>query len=429
MSRTMTLLLLLAVPLPAMDLVEAVSIALENRGDVGAARLEAESAEWQRRGADLWFLPSVSFSAAFIRSHDVTMMDIPGVGSFPTGSEYSSQAGISAAVPLFTARGPAGSRLAGASEDMAGAALAAAEQDAVLEVVMAFYGVMLAEELSSVSDEALSIAGEGFRIAGQRFEAGTISRFELLQSSVAWENRKPEALAARNALENARAALAVAVGLPGGTWIEVEGDLSDPLPVDLPSTLEEARGIQAARSPEYATAEAMRSAGEASLSMAGAAFAPSVILTSDYVYRAAREDWHFEADDYDRSWSTMIAVEVPIFDQMNDISSYNSARAGMLSARASAGSLEQYAGLGLLQAWNDYAGALEAVSATSATVDQAEEGASIAAISYEAGVITRLESDQALLALTLSRTNHANSLYGLRGAEARLARALGLLEI
>ena len=107
MNRTALLVALCTVPAFSMTLDEAVRNALENRNDVAAARSDLASAEWQRRSADLWFLPSVSFGAAFVRNHDVSVMEIPGVGSFPTGAEYASQVGITAAVPLFTAQGMA----------------------------------------------------------------------------------------------------------------------------------------------------------------------------------------------------------------------------------------------------------------------------------------------------------------------------------
>ncbi len=113
---------------------------------------------------------------------------------------------------------------------------------------------------------------------------------------------------------------------------------------------------------------------------------------------------------------------------MNDIASYQTARADRLASNARADDIENYSELGLVQAWNDLLQARESVSATEATVAIAEEGSSIARVSYEAGVITRLEMDQAFLALTASRTNHATALYGLRVAEARLARMTGLLE-
>lgn len=428
MNRTALLVALCSVPAFSMTLDEAVRNALSNRNDVAAARSDLSSAQWQRRSADLWFLPSVSFGAAFVRNHDVSVMEIPGVGSFPTGAEYASQVGITAAVPLFTARGMAGSSLAGASEDIAGASLDAAEQDAILEVVRAFHGVLLAVELERVASEALATAEEGYGIASRRYEAGTISRFELLESSVAFENRKPEALAASSAVIDARAAFSVAVGMTSTSDVQVEGSLSDPLPLDLPSSLEEAEALMLENSPELRTAEAMRSAGDASVDLARGAFAPTVILQTEYAYQAAREDWRFEAEDYDRAWSTTLAIEVPIFDQLTDVSSYQAARAGRLSARAGAGTIEDYSELGLVQAWNNLLFARESVSATTATVASAEEGAGIARVSYEAGVITRLEMDQAFLALTAARTNQANALYGLRVAEAALARAAGMLE-
>ncbi len=428
MHRTLAIAALSAFPALSMTLGEAVETALENRNDITAAGSDLVSAQWQRRSADLWFLPSVSFSAALVRSHDISEMEIPGVGSFPMGSEYASQAGLSASVPLYTARGPAGSALAGASEEMAEAALTASEQDATLDVISSFHGVLLSTELSLVADEALSTAEEGYRIALRRYEAGTISRFELLESSVAYENRKPDALSAHSAVANARAAFAVSVGMAGTADIPVEGSLSDPLPVELPASLEEASALMHDNSPEFRTASSMREIGDASVRMSGASFAPTVFLRTDYVYQASGDDWQFETDDYERAWSTTIGVEIPIFNQLSDVSSYQTARAGRLAMDASAESLEDYSELGLVQAWNDLLQARESAAAAGATVAIAEEGSEIARVSYEAGVITRLEMDQALLALTASRTIHATALYGLRVAEARLARITGLLD-
>jgi outer membrane protein len=421
--------ILLAFTAAGMTLEEAVAAALEGRGDVLAAESDLASASWARRGADLWFLPSVSAEIGFQRFHDITEMSIPGMGTIPMGTEYASQIGITAAVPLFTAMGPAGSDLAGGAETLAAEGLRASRQDAVLQVVQAFYGTLLAEMMVQVSEQALATSLEGYELAQQRFDAGTISRFELLQSRVAYENRIPEALSAGNALKNAEAALSVSIGLPDSSTVEPEGSLTDPLPFTCPASLDEARRTMEARSPDLATADGIREVGEAGVRMAAAGFAPSVFLSTSYAFQAQRDDWHFDSDDYERSWTTSIGVSIPVFDGLSDISSYNSARADMLANSWRAGSIEQAAGLGLVQAWNDLCEARELSAATASTVAQAEEGASIARVSYEAGVITRLDMDQAFLAHTAAMTNHASALYALRMAEARLARAMGVLEI
>ncbi|NLP05275.1 TolC family protein [Candidatus Fermentibacteria bacterium] len=414
----------------SITLEEAVSIALSSRGDVGAAWSGYESASWQRRSAGLWFLPRVSASGSLVRNHDIQEMEIPGMGSFPVGSEYSSSVGLTAAVPLFTASGIAGAGLARSAETLAMYNAIASEQDAVLQVASAFYGVLLAEELSDVAREALDIAEQGYALAEQRYAAGTISRFELLQSRVAYETRIPEAISAAFGVENAKSSLAVALGLPDSTGLDPEGSLDDPVPVAADvGSIEEAREVMLARSPDLAVADGMREVGAGGLRLAAASFAPTVMFQASYGFLAQGDDWRFDPEDYDRSWTSMISVQIPIFDGLSDVAGYNSARSDMLSSAWRARSLEQYCGLRLTEACNALEEARRMVEATASTVSQAEEGAEIASVSYEAGVITRLDMDQAFLALTAARTNHASALYSLRMAEAGLARAMGVLAL
>lgn len=430
MKRAAALFLVAVQSAFPITLEEAVSIALSNRGDVGAAWSEHESAEWQRRSAGLWFLPKVSASGALVRNHDIQEMEIPGMGSIPVGSEYSSSVGLTATVPLFSAPGMAGAGLARSAERLAMYSALASEQDAALQVAAAFYGVLLAEELSVVAREALDIAEQGYSLAEQRYAAGTISRFELLQSRVAYETRIPEAIAASFGVENARAALAVALGLPDSTRLDPEGSLDDPFPLRTDAGgIEEAEEIMLDRSPDLAIADGMRDVGTGGLRLASASFAPTVVFQASYGFLAQDDDWRFGPEDYDRSWTSMISVQIPIFDGLSDVAGYNSARSDMLSSEWRARSLEQYCGLRLTEAWNSLEEARRMVEATASTVSQAEEGAEIATVSYEAGVITRLDMDQAFLALTAARTNHASALYSLRMAEAGLARAMGVLAL
>ena len=431
MSKALTYcLLILAATGIAFTLEEAVEVALSSRGDVQAARGSLQSASWESRGADLWFLPSVSGQLSYVYNHDIQTMEVPGMGSFETGTEWNSRYGLTAMLPLYVPQGPAGSKLASLTEELSELRLEATEQDAVMRVVEAFYGVMLAEMMVEVSLEALETAGEGYDLAVMRFETGTISRFELLQSRVAFENRRPDAIAAESALESAIAGLSVALGIGCDELVIIEGALSDPLPFTFPSSLEEAREIMTEENPDLRIAERMEGMGEAQVDMARSSFLPSVVARTDYTYLAGVNDLgNLNAADYHRSWSTSIALEVPLFNGLTDVSGYNSARASRLAAQGEARSLSQVTELMLVQAWNGFHEAGERLAATEATLSQAEEAAGIATVSYEAGMITRLEMDQSFLALTQSRTNHASALYSVRTSEARLARAMGVLRI
>ena len=238
MKYLAAILLMISFNAWAVTLDEAVALALENRGDVQSALMSYESAVWESRNADLWFLPQVNGQLAFSRNYDVQEMTIPGMGSIPMGTEYSSIAGISLTVPLFVPQGPAGSRMASRAEELSFQQSRAAEMDAVVQVVQAFYGVLLAQEMMNVSAEALKIAESGYELAVLKYDSGTISRFELLQSRVAWENRKPDLIAAENALENASAGFAVALGQDNDAGFQVEGNLDDRPDFRIPESIE-----------------------------------------------------------------------------------------------------------------------------------------------------------------------------------------------
>lgn len=427
-SFVLTLLLVLT-GASAFTLEEAVSTAMDQRGDVAAAENELESSRWDSNAAHTWFLPSVNFSLAYLKNHDVQQMTIPGLGSIPTGTEWASSYGITATLPLVL-QGPAGASLSSRALNLSELSYAGTRQDAVADVVTSFYGVLVAEMMRDVSTEALNIAREGYNLAEQRYEAGTISRFELLQSQVAYENRRPDSIAAEAGLENATAAFAVSMGYQEDHPVTVEGSLCDPFPILLPESLDEARQMMGTSSTELATAEEIRGLGDAGLKMAEASFAPQLVFQTSYGYQAGVDDIsEITGDDYSRNWTTSASLQIPIFNGLNDYSGYRSARYDRLASYAQAEDIENYASLGLVAAWNALHQARETAAAAESTVGLAEEAAEIARVSYEAGIITRLDMDGAFLAFTQARTNYATSLYSLKAAETRLARSLGILEI
>ncbi len=430
MTRNLLCLAALAGSLSGMSLSEAVEVALANRGDVLSARETLESARWSRRAASTWFLPQVDAMLVYQKNEDVAGFTIPGVGEITTGSTYQSQYGITATVPLLAPQAITGASMAGIAGNLAEHTLASTESAAVEQVVASFYGVLLAEMMLDVTTEALDVAREGYRLAEERFAAGTISRFELLQNQVAYENRRPDSIAAAAGVENSCAALSASLGTGCDSPVVVEGDLTDPFPVPMPGSLEEARSVMAAHSPALDTARELREMGDAGVDHAAAAFGPTVAFQTSLMYLGGEEEVEdFDRETYGRNLTHSISVSIPVVRGISDYSGYRAARADRLAYHAQAADLERYSELALVQAWNRLAEARETVSAASSTVELAEEALDIAVVSYEAGLTTRLEMDQAFLAHTQARTNYASALFGMKTAEAGLAAAMGILTV
>jgi outer membrane protein TolC len=419
--------LLVSMQTSAYTLEEAVQTALAQRGDVAAARNNLESSRWGRNAAHTWFLPRIDFSLSYQKNHDVQEMTIPGVGAIPMGSEWSSRYGITASVPILL-QGPAGASVSSSALTLSEISLKQAKQDAVSDVINSFYGVLLAEMMSDVTTEAISISREGFVLAQQRFDAGTISRFELLQSQVAYENRRPDSIAAVTGMENARAAFAVSLGFDQSHAALIEGELTDPFPVVLPETFEEAQETMKQNSTTLASAAEMKNLADARLNLSAASFSPQLVFQTSYGFQAGVDDISkINGNDYSRNWTTSAILQIPIFHGLDDYSSYRSAEQDRLSSYAQANDIVNYTSLRLTAAWNSLRQARETVQAAESTVQQAVEGSEIARVSYEAGIITRLDMDGAFLALTQARTNYASALFSLKAAEVSLAKSLGIL--
>jgi len=430
MIKALMILTVLSLPALSLSLSEAVEIALSSRGDVLAARESLESARWGARAASTWFLPQVNAVLAYQKNEDISGFSIPGFGEIQTGTTYQSQYGLTASVPILVPQAVTGSSMAGISRELAEHDLASIEMGAVQQVIASFYGVLLSEMLLDVSTEALDVAREGYRLAEARYGAGTISRFELLQNQVAYENRKPDSISAAAGLENACAALAVAIGTGCDVPAVVEGDLTDPFPITLPSSLEEARSVMLANSPGLFTAEVLREMGDAGVRHAAAAFGPTVAFQTSLMYQGGADEIEdIDRTIYSRNLTHSISVSIPVVRGISDYAAYRGARADRMAANARAADLARYSELALVQAWNRLAEARQTVHAASATVELAAEALSIAVVSYEAGLITRLEMDQAFLAHTQARTNYASALYGMKTAEAGLAAAMGILTL
>jgi outer membrane protein TolC len=155
-----------------------------------------------------------------------------------------------------------------------------------------------------------------------------------------------------------------------------------------------------------------------------------LVFQTNYGFQASVDDiFEINGDDYSRNWTTSASLQIPIFHGLNDFSSYRSASADRLATMATADDMENYASMQLTAAWNSLHQARETVQAAESTVQQAAEGSEIARVSYEAGIITRLDMDGAFLALTQARTNYASALYSLKTAETELAVSLGILSI
>ena len=89
----------------------------------------------------------------------------------------------------------------------------ASEQDLIYSVKTYYYAYLANEENLSVQEEAVKRAEEQLKLTESKYELGSVSRSDVLKQKVLYGNDKLSLLSAKNAVTNAKADLAYAIGL------------------------------------------------------------------------------------------------------------------------------------------------------------------------------------------------------------------------
>jgi cobalt-zinc-cadmium efflux system outer membrane protein len=354
-------------------------------------------AEAQARSAGLLPDPSLGFTREAVETG-------------PLGSETV----VSASVPVDIARPLARRSLAAAEGAWGQAEASLARTDAVLDALLTYYEVVLAEQRVQVLTQSVANLDEAARILARREAEGTASGYESTRLSVAGELGRSHLAEARGALDSARVRLAALLGLRAES-LQVAGALS------LLSAHEEAAlarrggaGREAVRKARDARRLATQAAARARWS-----WLPALELSGGLKQVS-------ELDRSGRGYVLEVALRLPIFDRGHALRAEAGAMAALSTARAEALQRSTEAEVqGALATYRAARQELERFDRT--TSGQVEALLAAAQSGYREGARSIVE----LVDAQAARTDVAERRLALLGmakrAEARLRAAAGEL--
>jgi outer membrane protein TolC len=214
--------LLCLLPLSALTIGEAVSLALEHNLSLTRSRIEMEG---KRRTSDRsWnsLVPQLNAGASVSRGTSLTGDLIPGREAWTPGVSLSASIALSPAII---------STIGQTKADYEAGLLSYndAKQSLELEVRKYFYQILLLRSNVELAEQNISSAEERYRETAVRARVGQISRLEELQARVDMENLRPVLRSAQTQYENARDNFALVLGLPQSDQIAISGSLEDAL--------------------------------------------------------------------------------------------------------------------------------------------------------------------------------------------------------
>jgi len=301
--------------------------------------------------------------------------------------------------------------------------------NALFGVRAKFYAVLLAKKKISVAEQSLNLLEEQLKTVQDRYNAGTLSKFDLLRAQVAVANGRPPLIRAKNdfriAIEEMRQVLGFAtVSSDNITKIpEFLGELSyEPTVIELPTAIESAR----ANRPELQQLFKLEKAADESVSAARGNYWPSLGIGAGYQIKKSSAD--NDLNKTREGWSAMAQGNWAIFDGRATAGKVAQARSALAQMQLTTAEQQLAIDVEVRRAHSTLQEAAELVTASKAVVEQADESVRLAKARFDAGTATQLDVLQSQVALTEARTNEVEALYNHTVALASLRKAMGVAD-
>ncbi len=410
-----------AVP-EALDLPYSLGFALDNSFAIRQAKERIRQQEGVVVEVSASRIPTVAGTAQYSRN------DPALAGASFGGNDRNWNLSIRATQVLYAGGGvTAGVKSADLARQAAVLSMQSVVNDVLFTVRERFYDVLVTRERIKVQEQSVELLRRQLQDVKNRYEAGTVSNFEVLRAEVALANARTPLITARNsfrlAIDSLRQALGfVAANKPDVAKVpEFIGTLEfKPVSYDLLSALASAHE----KRPDLKRLRVLEAAAEQGVKLRRSGYLPQVSVFSSYDFRKDPRSNSF--GDTLEGWTAGVQSQWNIFDGRATAGRVAQARSLLEQSRLATADFQLTVDVEVRRAISSLQEATELAEASGKVVEQAEEAVRLANARFSAGTATQLDVLTAQNDLTTSRLNQLQAYYSHNVATALVRRAMGL---
>jgi outer membrane protein TolC len=253
-----------------------------------------------------------------------------------------------------------------------------------------------------------------------KYEQGTASRFDLLQSRVQVSKLMPELIKAKNAVDLIDAELKKLLGLK----IQSSVALKDSFAYN-PMEIKESEFLETAylENPGMKLTALGVDANKWLIEAARSGHKPQVNARIGYDYRS--NDIGDMVNSRHNNWDAGISVSVPVFDGFSTKAKVDEAGARYARAKLEKENMSEQIAVDIRKACLDLRESQSVICSQKDSVEEAQEALKIAEARYDNGEGTNLDVMDAQVSLSQVEKNLSEGIYDYFMAEAYLNRAMG----
>lgn len=396
-----------------LTLPQCLTLAQKNNPYIKAARMDIDTARETAALVDSSIYPRIDLQGGYTTQLEPQAMKVMGQEMENQQADYAF-AGVKIDYLLYDFGKRSASRQAASTAIEAVAkAVTQKEQDLLLDVTETYYRILEGQQLAEAAQEELQTMAAHRDVAQALFDAGSVTRNDLLQAEVQLAGSRQKLLGVNNQIKNLRLKLLFLTGLPKDDGFKLAAPPEDDFTVDTEQhSLEKRPDLQAL---QHSIAVAEQEAKESRT-----AFYPELFtrFSLDYLQNNKLREQAI--------YAATIGLRFNLFDGFATSAAERKAVVKRSRAMQQYKALDEQAHLEVQQAKNDLQVAYEQIAVSREAIRQGEENLRINRSRYEERVGTATDVLDAQSLLTRARTDYYSAVYQHRIAGARLQRALGI---
>lgn len=398
-----------------LSLAQATALALENHPLQRAAEAGVRFASGGRTAARSSYFPSLNLSAGYTRTDGAFVFNPSIEPRLQSYNTYTAALQIQQTLFDF---GRTINRVSSSTDlfEAASYDAQAARDNIVMNVQIAYFGVVQARDVLTVNELALRQAEDHLREAKAFYNAGRRPLFDVTKAEVDVANANVNLIRARNQLRVAEVQLMNAMGTHPPQGYDVTDTLTI---VPFAMSLDSVKVLGIEHRPDIRAARARLASSQSLVAAAMDQHLPTLSAVGNWTWTA----FHFPL--FSR-WNAGVTLSVPVFQGFAVSAQVEQAEAVADQAKASLDLLIESTTLEVEQTYLGLKEAEERIGAATKLVKQAEENLNLAEKQYAAGVGTPIEITDAQLTLSNARITYIQALYDYNSFLVRLKRAIGI---
>lgn len=300
-------------------------------------------------------------------------------------------------------------------------------QDAFVTAAQLYYDTIAAQRSQIAASEVAALAAENLKAADAKFEAGAAALSDRLQAQTAFTQASLNEVRSNGALRSAKGFLAMRMGLPPQTSLELAGSLSRRPDTLFVKSVDELLAQARQDHPSLIAAKARLDAAQAAIDESRAAGRPTLSFVANIADTHINQSTAYNGDSRVRENTVGLQLNIPLFEGFERTYQVRGARAQLEASEAELADIEQRVSLELwanYQALNIESSSLEK---TAEWVEQSDQALKVVQGRYRSGVGSMIELLNALSAYATAEQQHISALNAWQVARLKLAASLGRL--